>query len=153
MSSSVTASRELRIRLARLTSPVFRWNSPTSRPRKKLWAKERTAWSAKAAEKRAWYNAILAGGGAEGLANVATFEALEELREALKAVEDPSDKVRVSSVIGRLTKVVLAESELRHQHALEAKAAALKTELANKPQATDPAAVAEALDRILGVKA
>lgn len=107
------------------------------------------AWKRKAEEKSAFWQAVLSGGGAQGLANVATFEAIEALRESLGSAESAGEKARIAAVIGNLTRTIQSEAEARWRREAEEKAAALKAGLAAK--SADPAAVSAEIDRILGV--
>lgn len=79
-------------------------------------------WKRRAEEKRQFWGAILTGGGAEGLANVATFEAIENLRDQLKACTNPAEAARIGGVIGTLARTIQAESEARWKRDLAEKA-------------------------------
>jgi len=102
-------------------------------------------WQRRAEEKRQFWSAVLAGGGADGLANIATFEAIEELRAALGSAESAGEKARVAAVIGNLTRTVQAEADARAKRELATRAAKVET------AAVDPKLTPE--ERIAAIRA
>jgi len=114
---------------------------------------ELLTWKRRAQEKRAIAEAITAGGGPDALADLAMFEAVDALRELISGgvLTSGKDVATVATAISNLKRTLLKDAEARHREEMADKAAALKRELGDGKKAADPAAVADALDRILGV--
>jgi len=115
---------------------------------------ELLTWKRRAEEKRAIAEAIAAGGGPDALADLAMFEAVDALRELISGgvLTCGKDVATVATAISNLKRTLLKDAEARHREEMTEKAAALKRELGDGKKAADPAAVADALDRVLGVK-
>lgn len=68
-------------------------------------------WRRKAAEKRLLADALATGGGASGVLDLALYEAAEQLRASLPAMEDGKSLANVTNALRGLKSVILAQAK------------------------------------------